>query len=624
VTTPIFADPASLLLEDVPETSWLSSGTSDDFNRWLDYRSGYSSMDAYDADVGYSGPLSAYYRLMLGSIQYRVLDIGYMKPSFGYTVPEHFYRLVKQDEVVDFSLPATTTKAGFEANVLLFEAFVAAHSATPGVHRSRSGGTVGAYGSVAFAGDLSAVVTAGFGPMSLESYPLFVRFARTSIRAYADYTSSLNGVFITTTAELQQSAVDSTLSDLASSALLSTATASSLSGILDEMNRTARTYLSIRNAYHNPSSSTEELFHAGLLVSTVRSEQSAFYSASGRWTFAAFSDDGVISRDIDGVWILPPGYQVREIPHLTVANISFVLTAEWEKLKTYSVSSASVANEKFNNSDTIVSTISTGNVTHRLLHPENKDGAVVLVFASHFSDGERYTLPSHALAALVGTGESGYVTGLGIAPSSDKKFQRSETRKDVLVQNSYISTLPGTDFGDATGPSTAIDVDSSTPLWIPYPDPFFVKETDETFSAEENTMWVSIILAILTYLLSPNDTAKQRRNALLGAAAVGLGSYYVATNTEWGIANMNLLDGPVDATGLPPPDSSTIPGEGASTVPGGAGTATTGWWDSLTGWATDNLSGLAVGAATGAAATGGLSGILPLVLVGLGVYLLVK
>jgi hypothetical protein len=366
------------------------------------------------------------------------------------------------------------------------------------------------------------------------------------------------------------------------------------------------------------------LLYAGLLVSTVRSEQSSFYSASGRWTFAAVSGDGIISRDIEGAWTLPPGYQVREIPHLTEANVSFIIVAEWEKLKTFSVSSSSVANEKFNNSVTIVSTISTGNVTHRLLHAENKDGGVVFVFASHFSDGERYTLPSHALAALAGKGESGYVTGLGIAPSSDKKFQRSETRKDVLVQNSYISTLPGTDFGDTTGPQTAIYVDSSTPLWIPYPDPYFVKETDETLSEEENTMWLSIILAILTYLLSPRDTAKQRRNALLGAAAVGLGSYYVATNTEWGIENMSLLDGPVDTTGLPPPDSSTIPGEGSSTTPGGAGTATTGWWDALTGWATDNLSGLAVGAATGAAVTGGLSGILPLVLLGLGIFLLVK
>ena len=47
-------------------------------------------------------------------------------------------------------------------------------------------------------------------------------------------------------------------------------------------------------------------------------------------------------------------------------------------------------------------------------------------------------------------------------------------------------------------------------------------------------MWISLLLALLTYLASPKGSDSERRKALLTAAAVGGASYVATEYTDWG------------------------------------------------------------------------------------------
>ena len=47
-------------------------------------------------------------------------------------------------------------------------------------------------------------------------------------------------------------------------------------------------------------------------------------------------------------------------------------------------------------------------------------------------------------------------------------------------------------------------------------------------------MWLSLLLALITFLMSDDGTKEGRRKALLTAGAVGAGSAYVTSQTDWG------------------------------------------------------------------------------------------
>lgn len=47
-------------------------------------------------------------------------------------------------------------------------------------------------------------------------------------------------------------------------------------------------------------------------------------------------------------------------------------------------------------------------------------------------------------------------------------------------------------------------------------------------------MWLSLLLALVTFLISSDGTKEGRRKALLTAGTVGLGAAYVTSQTEWG------------------------------------------------------------------------------------------
>lgn len=128
-------------------------------------------------------------------------------------------------------------------------------------------------------------------------------------------------------------------------------------------------------------------------------------------------------------------------------------------------------------------------------------------------------------------------------------------------------------------------------------------------------MWVSLFIALLTYLLSPKGSDKEKRNALMNAALAG-GSAYAATEyTDWGKDISNRFDSAIGIGG-----STTTATDGANgakvTTPG---TASSSGLGSLGNWIT---GGLAAGA--GASVVGRLPTWVIYAGLGLGAYLFLK
>lgn len=121
---------------------------------------------------------------------------------------------------------------------------------------------------------------------------------------------------------------------------------------------------------------------------------------------------------------------------------------------------------------------------------------------------------------------------------------------------------------------------------------------------------IALIVAAISYLASSRN-GNSGKQALATAAIAGLGTYAVATETEWGVKT--FPPNPESATPL-----KTESGDEAA-YPDGS-TAKTG--GSLTSWLSSNAAPLAVGAAAGTAVSG--SNLLPWLLAGAALLLLLK
>lgn len=115
-------------------------------------------------------------------------------------------------------------------------------------------------------------------------------------------------------------------------------------------------------------------------------------------------------------------------------------------------------------------------------------------------------------------------------------------------------------------------------------------------------MWLSLLIALITYMASPKGTPEERRRALLASAAVG-GTTYLATEyTDWGRDISDQFD---DAIGVGGSDGSAEDADGGVTVKppvvsaGGTGTGSgstggfSSWWPTVLG---AGAAGVAVGA----------------------------
>lgn len=127
-------------------------------------------------------------------------------------------------------------------------------------------------------------------------------------------------------------------------------------------------------------------------------------------------------------------------------------------------------------------------------------------------------------------------------------------------------------------------------------------------------MGLSLIIALLAYLLSPRDTAKERRQALLNAGIAGGVTYGVTEYTDWGQENLAPLDDSIASVFTPTPDLA-IAGEGTTTA-----TIPTSTWDTLKSYGAPALAAVAGATVAG----GGLTSLLPWILGAIGVYLVLK
>lgn len=163
--------------------------------------------------------------------------------------------------------------------------------------------------------------------------------------------------------------------------------------------------------------------------------------------------------------------------------------------------------------------------------------------------------------------------------------------------------------------------------------------------------WLSILLALISYFSSSRSTPSQKKQALLTAGLVGAGTYAVSNYTTWGQANLGSLNGYVAPTVPTLVGAPVVNADGSSTqamsdgtlvttMPNGSSVTTTGPVGTAVtnGTATATSSGLSsglnsllsspvttglLGAAAGAAIGGG-SSLLPLLLVGVGAFLLLR
>lgn len=113
-------------------------------------------------------------------------------------------------------------------------------------------------------------------------------------------------------------------------------------------------------------------------------------------------------------------------------------------------------------------------------------------------------------------------------------------------------------------------------------------------------MWLSLIIALITYLLSPRDTAAERQKALLTAGVAGAVTYGVENYTDWGKTNLQPIDNAIAAPFTSTPDAA------ATTATLGATAATTSGSTSTIGGLLGSVTptglaaaGLGLGALTG-------------------------
>lgn len=115
--------------------------------------------------------------------------------------------------------------------------------------------------------------------------------------------------------------------------------------------------------------------------------------------------------------------------------------------------------------------------------------------------------------------------------------------------------------------------------------------------------WLSIIMAIISFLATlKKDKSNVGRAALVGAAA-GLGTYYVTHETEWGRTNLGSLDGVVtvepgsDVTGPVSTTNGGVPVKVPVSQSANTSTGSSGQWWNVIG---DNLVPLGAGVVLGA------------------------
>lgn len=133
-------------------------------------------------------------------------------------------------------------------------------------------------------------------------------------------------------------------------------------------------------------------------------------------------------------------------------------------------------------------------------------------------------------------------------------------------------------------------------------------------------MWLTLAITILTYLMSPRDTPKERRGAMVNALVAGGATYAATEYTDWGKDVSAKFD---SAIGVAPSGTPGVAANGDKAGETGTGVSSQGGglWSSVSGWGAAGAATL-VGAA-GVSAITGSTWILPAALA-IGAYLILR
>lgn len=118
--------------------------------------------------------------------------------------------------------------------------------------------------------------------------------------------------------------------------------------------------------------------------------------------------------------------------------------------------------------------------------------------------------------------------------------------------------------------------------------------------------WLSIVMAVITFLLSGGLKKGNAGKAAAAAIGVGLGTYYATHETDWGRENLGFLDGvevKPDGSGDGARVSTGIKDPGTAVrQPNGSGSSgANGLWNTLGSWLTSPAGQVTTGAAAGKA-----------------------
>lgn len=135
-------------------------------------------------------------------------------------------------------------------------------------------------------------------------------------------------------------------------------------------------------------------------------------------------------------------------------------------------------------------------------------------------------------------------------------------------------------------------------------------------------MWASLIIALLSFFITKKSGSSDT-SAMVTAGLAGAGSYYVATETEWGQENLSWFE---DSTESPTTSATAELDSEGNPVKDSNGNVVykmiDGTADVLKSWGGTGTA--AVVGTTALAANSSLQKYLPWVLLGLGVYMVVK
>lgn len=110
-------------------------------------------------------------------------------------------------------------------------------------------------------------------------------------------------------------------------------------------------------------------------------------------------------------------------------------------------------------------------------------------------------------------------------------------------------------------------------------------------------MWVSLFIAVITYLLSDRGTSEERRDALRNAAIAGGAAYIATETTDWGADISSGFDDLIGVGG--PATESTVDAAGNVVLPPKPANSPS-TWDSFKGWAAGLLGVAGAGSLIGA------------------------